>query len=222
MAALLELWTDQFIRWHEKCRSCAIASNFYVSTTKAWWWILHCQQRANGFTSPYNYMHNCLDCNFFSALIFGKHLATASLLRTTSIASKLNTADSMLWPHLEVMFGGSRCNHVVLIFVGTTKLPSSMEEPMQQLWKKACVTVKKVVQRSIAFLQRLDLQQLHIPWDPGGLSVWEQTATWGHRTASVYCYVCIRIRCSWTTQVYALHSDTGMMFRPHKLMLIAT
>jgi len=43
-------------------------------------------------------MHNCLDCNFFSALIFGKHLATASLLRTTSIASKLNTADSMLWP----------------------------------------------------------------------------------------------------------------------------
>ena len=60
---------------------------------------------------------------------------------------------------------------MVLIFVGTTKLPSSMEEPMQQLWKKACVTVKKVVQRSIAFLQRLDLQQLHIPWDPGGLSV---------------------------------------------------
>ena len=44
-----------------------------------------------------------------------------------------------------------------------------MEESM-------CYCKKKVVQRSEAFLQWLDLQQLHIPWDPGGLSVCEQTA----------------------------------------------
>ena len=123
----------------------------------------------------YNYMHTCLDCNFFSALIFGKHLATASLLRTTSIASKPDIADSMFTAtvHLEVMSDGSRCNHVVLILLERLNCPRPWKSQCSNYGRKYVLLSKK---SGTAFRSVLDLQQLHIPWDPGGLSVCEQTA----------------------------------------------
>ena len=90
-------------------------------------------------------MHNCLDCNFLSALIFGKHLATASLLRTTSIASKLDIADSMFTAtvHLEVMSNGSRCNHVVLILLERLNCPRPWKSQCNNYGRKHVLLSKK-------------------------------------------------------------------------------
>ena len=103
------------------------------------------------------------------------YLATASLLRTTSIASKLNTADSMLWPP----YTWRSC----LVDQGATMWYLFLLERLNcpHPWKSQCSNYgRKYVLLSkksgTAFRSVLDLQQLHIPWDPGGLSMCEQTA----------------------------------------------